>query len=344
MIKNQRKTCFLFPGQGSQQVGMAKGLYGQWDWFRHEMATLFSLCPYEDMAPLNDVMLGLNGRGDLLMETQYTQPILYALEIVLARMWARWGIKPDMVIGHSLGELAAAAVAGVFSEEDGMRIAFIRGRLMQNLNLRGKYAAVLGESLEVIEIVAPYHPDVVIAGSNAPEITVVSGQEGPVMAVLEACKERGMKYRLMNVSLPFHSPWMQPMIGDFERALEAFSFNTPKISWLSTMSGLCLRETDNAGIDYWKAQITEPVRFWAAMYAAGRDGKNLFLEVGSGRALVNMAQQAIGESDHIWLTTLNPKEDDFDAVKHTANALFTEEFDIDLTAVEHDLGPMMAPC
>jgi acyl transferase domain-containing protein len=332
-----KKTVFLFPGQGSQNIGMAGSLYRHWPWFKKGIDDLFSLCTRNDMAPLNAVMLGLNGYGELLKQTMYTQPILYALEVMLARIWSRWGLVPSAVLGHSLGEIAAAERSGVFSPEDGMRLAFERGRLMQELQISGKYALVFGESSDVIEIVFPYKPDVVIGGSNGPNITVVSGLQDAVDAVLRECTNRGMKYSLLNVTLPFHSPLMEPMLEALERCCQDFNFEQPSIPWFSTMTGQCLKTYGAVDIDYWKSQIIEPVRFWAGMVAVSEQERCIFLEVGSGRTLINMGKQAIESENHLWLPSLDAKKNDFDVLASTALALHNAGASISMEKVHNDL-------
>ncbi len=316
-----KKVVFLFPGQGSQNVGMASSLYNDWPWFKKGIDELFALSPQNAIVPLNEVMLGLNGNGDLLMETLYTQPILYALEVMLAQTWGRWGLKPSAVIGHSLGDISAAAVAGACTFEDGMRLASERGRLMQELLIPGKYTVVLGESSDVIEIVHPYKPDVTIGGSNGPNITVVSGLEKSVDKVLNECTKRGMNYRLVNASLPFHSPLMKPMIDDFEQSCKKLTFQQPSLPWFSTMSGQRLGTVDTIDIEYWKAQIIEPVRFWVAMASVTEDEPCIFLEIGSGRTLINMGKQAIAPEDHLWLASLDPKKNNFETLEKVAVSL-----------------------
>lgn len=332
-----KKTVFLFPGQGSQKIGMADSLYWNWPWFKHGLDELFGLCRRRDMAPLYEVMLGLNGHGELLKQTMYTQPVLYAMEVMLARIWTRWGLEPSAVIGHSLGELAAAVVSGVFSPEVGMRLALERGRLMQELQISGKYAVILGESSDVIEVVLPYKPDVVVAGSNGPNITVVSGLEEAVDSVLEECTNRGMHYRLLNVSLPFHSPLMKPMLEDFELFCRGLTFKKPSIPWFSTMTGQCLKTYGCVDINYWKSQITEPVRFWAGMVAVTEHERCIFLEIGSGKSLINMGKQAIDSEGHLWFPSLDSKRDDFEFLEFTALSLLNAGAPVNIIKVKKDL-------
>ena len=337
MIASYKKVAFLFPGQGSQNIGMAGSLYRQWPWFKKGIDELFALCPLNDTTPLNEVMLGINGHGDLLMQTVYTQPILYALEVMLTRIWSRWGLEPTAVIGHSLGEIAAAAVSGVFTVEDGMQLASERGRLMQKLLITGKYAVVLGESSDVVEIVHPYKPQVVIGGSNGPNITVVSGLAESVDKVLEECDKRSMQYRLLNVSLPFHSPLMKPMLDDFDQYCKKVTFNRPTLSWFSTMTGQNLGSENVVDGEYWKAQIIEPVRFWSAMVSITENEPCLFVEVGSGSTLINMGKQAIAPEDHLWLASLDPKKDNISTLKNVAQTLYEAGILLNMEKVNSDI-------
>lgn len=314
----QKEIVFLYSGQGSQYVGMAKDLYQNWPWFKKSLDDLFCLSPTHLETPLDEVMLGAHDAGPLLAETQYTQPILYALEILLTRTWARWGIVPNAVIGHSLGEFSAAAVAGVFSEEDGMRLVSERGRLMQHLPIRGKYAVVFGDASEVIEIVHPLKPSVVVGGSNGPNITVVSGEEGAVDQVLETCVERGMSTRTLNVNLPFHSPLMSPMLAEYETYCMQFRFESPKIPWFSTLTGQRLMSLEDCHYAHWRSQIVEPVRFWAGMMALTDNHRRIMVEIGPGKTLLTLGQQAMLEGDHLWIASLEPKTAGRDALIQAA--------------------------
>jgi acyl transferase domain-containing protein len=281
-------------------------------------------------------MLGLNGHGDQLAETQYTQPILFALEIMLARVWARWGVQPNAVIGHSLGEFSAAAVAGVFSEKDGMLLVSERGKLMQKLAINGSYAVVIGESSEVIEIIYPLKPNVVVGGSNGPNITVVSGKENLVDEVLSECSRRGMTSRRINVSLPFHSPLMEPMLDEFDSYCTNFKFTSPQTPWFSTMTGQRLNNAEEVNSSYWRAQIVEPVRFWAGMVAVTDQRPSIMLEIGPGKTLLNMGKQAIPGEDHLWLSSLDPKFRDGEALKKAATILSEIGVPVNLAQVHED--------
>lgn len=335
-------VVFLYPGQGSQTVGMARELYTSWPWFKENMDHLFSFCPQNKAVPLHGVMLGLNEQGPLLAQTLYTQPILYALEVMLTKVWARWNVKPDKVLGHSLGEIAAASASGVFTAEEGMRLASERGRLMQMLPQSGRYAVVIGESSEVIEIIHPYKPEAVVGGSNGPNITVVTGKAPLVDEVLAECMKRGMTVRTIPVSLPFHSPLMEPMLDAFDQICTEFKFNPPKLSWVSTMSGQCMNTHEGLDKEYWKAQIIEPVRFWAGMVAATSEDRCLMMEAGCGKTLLNMGKQAIEEENHLWIHSLDPKKRDADALRDAATFLSDSGIEVDMDQVRIDLESLQS--
>lgn len=330
------KLVFLFPGQGSQQIGMASQLYSNWGWFRQQLDEWFALANDFQLAPLHEVMLGLNGQGPRLVETQYTQPILYALEVGLARLWQRWGIQPDTVMGHSLGEIPAAVLAGVISDQEGMEMALVRGRLMQNLRIKGKYAVVIGESSDVIELVQKRSPRVFVGGSNGPNLTVISGYEDAVDELIQILKQRGMTVRVLNVNLPFHSPLMQPMLDDFAFEMNHVQFSMPKLEWFSTMTGECLKGDECVDINYWQSQIIEPVQFWCAMYAVSESDACVFLELGAGNTLIRMGRDAIDPERHSWLASLDAKRSDAEALSQSAERLHSLGFSVDMNRVAAD--------
>lgn len=329
-------VVFLFSGQGGQYPGMAAGLWEAWPWFRARLEELFAVSVTNGDQPLAEVLLGRGDDPDAIHQTRFTQPLLYALELALAEVWQRWGVRPAAVLGHSLGEFATAGVAGVFSEADGMRLVTERGRLMQTLPAEGKYFIIKGEFTEVATAARGFRATVAIAGVNAPDLTVVSGRAADVDHVVAACTGRGMSARELPVSLPFHSPLMDPILAPFEDFCGALQLHPPRIPWVSTVTGM-FAEANTATVPaYWRRQIREPVRFWMGMTTLAEAGHYLFLEIGPGSAVLAMGKEAIGAEGRQWLPSLRRGRDDRRSMMAAAMRLRQAGVEVDLKQVDED--------
>lgn len=324
------RVAFLYSGQGAQYAGMASELSDIWPWFRSGMQRLFDHAAQYADASWSDVLLGMEGTDGLIDQTAFTQPIVYALQIQLTQVWSRWGLHPSAVMGHSLGEFAAACTAGVFSGLDGLRLVSERGRLMQELPRNGKYVLVTGEFADIAELVRPYASTVAIAGVNAPNLIVVSGFATDVDQILFRCQALNMKVRELPVSLPFHSPLMNPVLDDFEAYCCRFEFRRPSISWISGVTGQEFSGDLAPDANYWRRQIRDPVRLWAALYELANRGRTAFLEIGPGHAVLSMGKSAVDPERHLWLPSLDPKQSDRKTLLNTALALWRSGIEIDL--------------
>lgn len=331
-----KPVAFLFAGQGAQYTGMASELADAWPWFRAEMDRLFAVVQRRPEAEWTDVWLGRNETGKLLEQTAFTQPILFAMEVALTRVWERWGVKPGAVLGHSLGEFAAAWSAGVFTAEDGMRLVTERGHLMQTLPRNGKYVVVKGDLAEVAETVRPWKRTIAVAGVNAPQLIVVSGLREDMDRVLVDFRRRNMMVRELPVSLPFHSPLMDPILEKFEKLSQRFEFRKVTIPWASNLTGQFLGDKEVAGPEYWRKHIREPVRFWSGMECLANAGYEVFLEIGPGRTLVTMGKEAIGEAAGTWINSLEKGTNSREVLWKAAQRLAQDEVQVDLELARND--------
>jgi malonyl CoA-acyl carrier protein transacylase len=291
---NPLRIAFLFTGQGSQYADMGRQLYETQPTFRQILERCDRILrPYLEM-PLLEVLYPANGQHSPINETAYTQPALFAVEYALAELWKSWGIKPDIVMGHSVGEYVAACVAGVFSLEDGLKLIAERGRLMQALPQNGEMVAVLADESIVQAAIQPYARQVSIAAFNGSRNIVISGDRQAISKVVASLETQGIEFRKLKVSHAFHSPLMEPMLAAFEQVASEITLSPPQIDIISNVTGQ-LATTEIATPEYWCTHIQQPVRFAAGMETLHRAGYEVFLEMGPKPILLGMGR-AILES------------------------------------------------
>ncbi|MEP7311425.1 MAG: type I polyketide synthase [Pseudomonadota bacterium] len=301
------EVVFLFTGQGCQYPGMALQLYGSQPVFRQwmdECAVLLRPHLQRDLLEL----LAPAAAG-LLDDTRYTQPVLFAIEYSLAKLWMSWGVEPVAVMGHSVGEYVAACIAGVFSLGDGLRLIAERGRLMGALPLDGGMAAVFADEEQVRSAIAADSHVLAIAAVNGPANIVISGERTTLERVLARLQQAGIESQRLNVSHAFHSPSMEPMLAEFERVAATVQFRAPGIGLVSNVSGeLAADEVCNAG--YWRRHVREPVRFVDSLTTLKREGYRVLLEVGPSPILLGMAQRCPQTTGFLLASSLRKGRDD----------------------------------
>ncbi|WP_053733775.1 type I polyketide synthase [Nocardia sp. NRRL S-836] len=293
--------AFLFAGQGSQRRAMGQELYGCDEVFAR---ALDDACGYLDIqldTPLLDVLFAEEGSEDaaLIDQTSYAQPALFAIEVALYRMFESWGLTPDYVSGHSIGEIAAAHVAGVFSLEDAATLVAARGRLMQELEVRGAMVSLRATEDEALSLLSGHEHTAGIAAVNGPRSVVLSGAEDVVLRLADRWEGQGGKAKRLNVSHAFHSPLMLPMLHEFRQLLEFLSFSAPAIPFVSTVTGRLVTPAELSTPDYWVAHVSEAVRFHDAVRVIESAGVTTCLELGPDGVLSAMAADCLADEDGV---------------------------------------------
>ncbi|MFN2384830.1 MAG: amino acid adenylation domain-containing protein [Thermoanaerobaculia bacterium] len=293
--RRERPVVFLFPGQGSQHVGMGKELYRTELLFRNEIDR-----SAEILRPLLgfDLLEALYpGQADAeaekrLTETSVTQPALFAFEHALARLWMSWGIRPEAMLGHSVGEYVAACLAGVFTVEDGLHLIARRASLMQELPAGAMLAVRMPE--EEIGRILP--GGLSIAAVNAPSLTVVSGPLDAVAAFEERLAGDGVASRRLHTSHAFHSEMVEPVLDPIRKLFEGVQLSEPRIPYISNLTGTWIAASEAVSPNYWARHLRHTVRFSAGVGELLRGPERILLEAGPGQALSALSRQSSGKS------------------------------------------------
>ncbi|MDZ8184108.1 MAG: beta-ketoacyl synthase N-terminal-like domain-containing protein [Nostoc sp. ChiSLP02] len=309
---------FMFPGQGAQYVNMGRELYETEAIFRQQVDDCCEFLKAHLKLDIRDILYTttLETTGKKLQQTSLTQPALFVIEYALAKLWMSWGVHPQAMIGHSIGEYVAACISGIFSLEEALTLVAIRGQLMQKL----ESGSMLSVSISAREIQPMLGSELSLAASNAPSLCVVSGATEAIETLQNYLIEKGIDCRRLHTSHAFHSQMMEPILEPFVRHVREANLKPPQIPFISNVTGTWITAEQATDPNYYAQHLRQSVLFSEGVAELLQQPERIFLEVGPGRTLTTLAKRQLS-SQNLVLTSLRHPQEQISDVAFLLNTL-----------------------
>jgi acyl transferase domain-containing protein len=334
-IQDRSKIAFVFSGQGTQYVEMAKTLYHTSPFFKSKLEECDELFKKHSNISIVDLLYSANSGEEQLKQTINTQPVIFSIGYALGNLWRYWGIEPSVLLGHSIGEYVAAYFAGVFSLEDAVKLVFERGKLMQEVR-NGSMAAVFADAETIESLIDKSKLKIDVAAYNSPSNITISGATNDILDMIKLLSESGIKSKILNVSNAFHSYLMDPILSQFKESAEGIKYNDPVIPIISNLTGNYADKKEITTPEYWVKHIRKPVMFYQSILNLEMEGCEIFLEIGGNPTLSSLIEQTAEKNEDVILNSLKKGNDDWKELLSALAKLYTVGLNVNWPNFEKD--------